>query len=41
MGGAGTRWVGVIGTGQSLSVGAASNGLVFTSPAPELQALAG
>jgi hypothetical protein len=27
-------WVGVIGTGQSLSVGAASNGLVFTSPSP-------
>lgn len=25
-------WLGVIGTGQSLSVGAASNGLVFTSP---------
>jgi len=33
-GGAGVKWVGVIGTGQSLSVGAASNGLVFTSPAP-------
>src|SRR3954454_7209614 len=28
------RWVGVIGTGQSLSVGAASNGLVFTMPSP-------
>ena len=27
-------WVGVIGTGQSLSVGAASNGLVFTTPWP-------
>jgi len=27
-------WVGVIGTGQSLSVGAASNGLVFTKPSP-------
>jgi len=27
-------WVGVIGTGQSLSVGAASNGLVFTTPSP-------
>jgi hypothetical protein len=27
-------WLGVIGTGQSLSVGAASNGLVFTAPAP-------
>jgi hypothetical protein len=25
-------WLGVVGTGQSLSVGAASNGLVFTSP---------
>src|SRR3954464_2285570 len=25
-------WLGVIGTGQSLSVGAASNGLVFTTP---------
>ncbi len=25
-------WIGVIGTGQSLSVGAASNGLVFTNP---------
>ena len=25
-------WIGVIGTGQSLSVGAASNGLIFTSP---------
>jgi hypothetical protein len=25
-------WLGVVGTGQSLSVGAASNGLVFTAP---------
>src|SRR5262249_54000453 len=25
-------WLGVVGTGQSLSVGAASNGMVFTSP---------
>ena len=33
-GGAGALWVGVIGTGQSLSVGAASNGLVFTTPSP-------
>jgi hypothetical protein len=32
--GAGARWVGIIGTGQSLSVGAASNGLVFTMPSP-------
>ena len=28
----GAVWLGVIGTGQSLSVGAASNGLVFTTP---------
>src|SRR5205085_9467510 len=28
----GEVWLGVIGTGQSLSVGAASNGLVFTTP---------
>jgi hypothetical protein len=25
-------WLGVVGTGQSLSVGAASNGLIFTTP---------
>src|SRR5262247_1103846 len=25
-------WLGVVGTGQSLSVGAASNGLVYTTP---------
>lgn len=31
-GGAPPLWLGVVGTGQSLSVGAASNGLVFTSP---------
>jgi len=31
-GGAPQSWVGVIGTGQSLSVGAASNGLLFTAP---------
>jgi len=30
--GAAPLWLGVVGTGQSLSVGAASNGLVFTSP---------
>ena len=28
----GDIWLGVVGTGQSLSVGAASNGLVFTTP---------
>jgi hypothetical protein len=28
----GGLWIGVIGTGQSLSLGAASNGLVFTAP---------
>ena len=31
-GGGPPRWLGVVGTGQSLSVGAASNGLVFTAP---------
>lgn len=31
-GGLAPVWLGVMGTGQSLSVGAASNGLVFTSP---------
>jgi hypothetical protein len=31
-GGTPPLWLGVVGTGQSLSVGAASNGLVFTSP---------
>jgi hypothetical protein len=32
-GGGGTPlWLGVVGTGQSLSVGAASNGMVFTTP---------
>jgi hypothetical protein len=34
-GGAGGLWIGVIGTGQSLSVGAASNGLVFTTPSAQ------
>jgi hypothetical protein len=32
-------WLGVIGTGQSLSVGAASNGLVFTAPSPNSRKL--
>ncbi|HEY7376278.1 MAG TPA: dockerin [Polyangia bacterium] len=31
-GGVTPLWLGVVGTGQSLSVGAASNGLVYTSP---------
>jgi hypothetical protein len=31
-GGSAPLWLGVVGTGQSLSVGAASNGLTFTSP---------
>lgn len=38
-GGAGGVWLGVIGTGQSLSVGAASNGLVFTTPSPNSRKL--
>jgi len=32
-------WLGVVGTGQSLSVGAASNGLVYTTPSPTNQKL--
>jgi hypothetical protein len=31
-GSSGGVWLGVVGTGQSLSVGAASNGLIFTTP---------